>query len=116
MFENQIRDLKNTLHNGNYVEPLPDFYLKGENFKLAIELELNVKTRSRYFSKIAEYRRSRFTHVLYVVAHIKKVQRLIKTFQSRKYIAITHYSKLEKVISHRYGNLPLLEWLEKRTK
>ena len=115
IFENQIRDLKNTLYNGKY-EPLPDFYFKGEDFKLAVELELNIKTRSRYFLKMAEYRRSRFTHVLYVVTHIKKIQSLIKNFQNRKYVAITHYSKVEEVISHRYGNLPLLEWLKRRTK
>ena len=115
VFENQIRDLKNTLFNGKY-EPLPDFYLQGDSFKLAVELELNIKSRNLYFLKMAEYRNSRFTHVLYVAAHIKKMQRLIRTFQSRKYIAIAHYSKLNEVISHRYGKLSLLEWLKRRTK
>ena len=115
IFENQIKDLKNTLQTGKY-EPLPDFYLHSEDYKLAVELELHLKSRRLYFLKMAEYRRSRFTHVLYVTAHIKKVQRLIRAFQSRKYISIAHYSNLEEVISHRYGNLSLSEWLTKRTK
>ena len=115
VFENEIKDLKNTLYNGRY-EPLPDFYIKGEDYKLAVELELHLKSRRLYFLKMAEYRRSRFTHVLYVTAHIRRMQRLIRAFQSRKYISITHYSKLEEVISHRYGNLSLMEWLKKKTK
>lgn len=115
IFENQVKDLKGTLYTGRY-EPLPDFYIKGEDYKLAIELELHLKTRRLYFLKMAEYRRSRFTHVLYVTAHIRKMQRLIRAFQSRKYISIAHYSNLEEVISHRYGNLTLLEWLRKKTK
>ena len=115
IFENQVKDLKETLHTGRY-EPLPDFYIQGEDYKLAIELELHLKSRKLYFLKMAEYRRSRFTHVLYVTAHIRKTQRLIRAFQSRKYISIAHYSNLEEVISHRYGNLTLLEWLKKKTK
>ena len=115
VFENQIKDLKGTLYNGKY-EPLPDFYIQGEDYKLAIELELHLKSRKLYFLKMAEYRRSRFTHVLYITAHIKKVERLIRAFQSRKYISIAHYSKLEEIISHRYGNLSLLEWLKRKTK
>ena len=115
VFENQIRDLKNTFFNGNY-EPLPDFYLKGENFKLAVELELHLKAKGKYFLKMAEYRKSRFSHVLYVTTYIRKIQRLVKTFCYRNYIAISHYAKLEEVISHRYGKLSLLEWLKQRTK
>ena len=115
VFDNQIKDLTNTLYTGKY-EPLPDFYMQGEDYKLAVELELNLKSRKLYFLKMAEYRRSRFTHVLYVTAHIRKMQRLIRAFQSRKYISIAHYSNLKEVISHRYGNLTLLEWLKKKTK
>ena len=115
VFDNQIKDLKETLHNGNY-EPLPDFYIQGEDYKLAVELELHLKSRKLYFLKVAEYRRSRFTHVLYVSSHIRKMQRLIRAFQSRKYIAIAHYSNLENIFSHRYGNLALREWLKEKTK
>lgn len=115
VFDNQIKDLKSTLRNGEY-EPLPDFYIQGEDYKLAVELELHLKTRKLYFLKVAEYRRSRFTHVLYITAHIKKIQRLIRAFQSRKYISITHYSNLDEIFSHRYGKLTLLEWLKKKTK
>lgn len=115
VFENQIRDLKNTLYS-SINEPLPDFYLKGDSFKLAIEFELNLKSQDRYFLKMAEYRRSSFTHVLYVSTHIRKIQRLVKTFRYRNYIAISHYSDIEEVMSHRYGKLSLLEWLEKERK
>ena len=115
VFENQIRDLKQTLYNGDY-EPLPDLYLKGENYKLAVELELNLKSQGRYFLKIAEYKNSRFTHVLYVATHIKSLQRLLRTFRYRKYIAISHYSEVENVFSHRYGKQSLLKWLKERTK
>ena len=115
VFENQIRDLKETLYNGDY-EPLPDFYLKGEDYKLAVELELNLKSQGRYFLKIAEYKKSRFTHVLYVATHIKSLQRLLRTFHYRKYIAIAHYSEVEEVVSHRYGKQSLPEWLKERTK
>ena len=115
VFENQIRDLKETLYTGKY-QPLPDLYLKGEDFKLAVELELHLKTQGRYFLKMAEYSKSRFTHVLYVTTYIKKMQRLIKTFRYKRYIAISHYANVEEVISHRYGKLPLSEWLKRRTK
>ena len=115
VFENQIRDLKETLHNGDF-EPLPDFYLKGEGYKLAVELELNLKSQGRYFLKIAEYKNSRFTHVLYVATHIKSLQRLLRTFRYRTYIGITHYSEVETVFSHRYGKQSLVDWLRERTK
>ena len=115
IFENQIRDLKETLHNGDY-EPLPDFYLKGQDFKLAVELELTLKSQGRYFFKLAEYKKSRFTHVLYVATHIKSLQKLLRTFRYRRYIAITHYSEIETVSSHRYGKQPILSWLKERTK
>ena len=115
VLENQIRDLKDTLYNGDY-EPLPDLYLKGEDYKLAVELELNLKSQGRYFLKIAEYKNSRFTHVLYVATHIKNLQRLLRTFRYRKYIAISHYSEVENVFSHRYGKQSLLKWLKERTK
>ena len=115
IFENQIRDLKPTLYNGND-EPLPDFYFKGETFKLAVELEISLKSQGRYFLKMSEYSKSRFTHVLYVATHIKKMQSLIKTFSYRRYIGIVHYSNLNAVTSYRYGELSLSEWLTKRTK
>ena len=106
IFENQIRDVKETLHNGDF-EPLPDFYLKGEGYKLAVELELSLKSQGRYFLKLSEYKNSRFTHVLYVSTHIKSLQRLLRTFRHRRYIGITHFSEVETVTSHRYGKQSL---------
>ena len=115
IFENDIRDLKETLYNGKW-EPLPDFYFKDENYKLAIELELHIKSRGRYFLKTSEYRKSRFSHVLYFVTNIKKMDSLINAFKFYKYIGIAHYSRIDEVISYRYGKLPLMDWLKKRTK
>ena len=115
VFENQIKNLKHSFYDRNF-EPLPDFYLKGEDFKLAVELELSLKSQSCYFLKISEYRKSSFTHVLYIVTNAKKITRLIRTFQYNKYMAMAHYTKPEEVTSYRYGELSLLEWLGKRTK
>ena len=115
-FENQIRDLKETLYNGKH-EPVPDLYFKKEGFKLAIELELNIKAKRRYFFKMSEYRNSSYSHVLYVTANGKKMDKLIRNFAYGKYIAIAHYMKVEEeVFSNRYGRMTLLEFLEKRVK
>ena len=92
------------------------FILKVKVIKLAVELELNLKSQSRYFLKIAEYKNSRFTHVLYVATHIRSLQRLLRTFSYRRYIGISHYSEVETVSSHRYGKQSLLNWLKERTK
>ena len=115
VFENQIRDLKETLHNGDF-EPLPDFYLKGKDYKLAVELEMSLKSQGRYFLKLSEYKNSRFTHVLYVATHIKSLQRLLRTFRYRNYIGIAHFSEVETVFSHRYGKQSLTCWIKERTK
>ena len=114
VFEHEV-SVKPTLYNGDY-EPLPDFYLKGERYKLAVELDLHLKRNSRYHLKMAEYGGSSFTHVLYVVTNIRKMTYLIKTFKSRRYIAIAHYSDVEDLISYRYGQISLGEWLEKNLK
>lgn len=115
VFENQLHDLKETSHNGDY-EPLPDFYIKGEDYKLAVELELSLKSQGRYFLKMAEYESSRFTHVLYVATHIKSIPKLLRTFRYKRYIGITHYSEIETVFSHRYGKQSLSQWLKERTE
>ena len=115
VFENDIRDLRETLFAVRN-EPLPDFYLKGLGYKLAIELELHLKSNNRYFLKMADYRRSRFTHVLYFVTNARKMDSLISAFKYRRYIGVSHYSNIDEVFSHRYGKLSLLEWLEKELK
>ena len=113
--ENRIKDLKYTLYDRTF-EPLPDFYLKGANYKLAVELELNLKSKSRYSFKMSEYRKTSYSHVLYVVTQAKKITSLVRAFKYNKYVGIVHYLKLEEVISYRYGSLSLLEWIKKRTK
>ena len=115
VFENQIRNLRHTLYDRAF-EPYPDFYLKAEDFKLAVELELHLKSRSRYALKMSEYRDSSYSHVLYVVTDAKKINRLIRIFQHRRYIGISHYSKVEEMISYRYGEMPLLKWLRTKVK
>ena len=114
-FENDIRDLRETLYNGKR-EPLPDLYIKGEDYKLAIELELHIKSKGRYFRKTSEYRNSRFTHVLYFVTNIKKMDYFIRSFKSYRYIGIAHYGRVDELICYWYGKLSLLDWLKKRTK
>ena len=115
-FENQIKDLKETLYNGKH-EPLPDLCFKGKYFKLAIELELNIKTKRRYFLKMSEYRNSSYSHVLYVTAQGKKMDKLIRDFSYGRYIAISHYMRLEEeIFSNRYGRMTILEFLKKRVK
>ena len=115
-FENQIRDLRETLYNGRH-EPVPDLYFRKEDFRLAVELELNIKAKRRYFLKMSEYGKSSYSHVLYVTANGKKMDRLIRNFSYGKYIAIAHYMKVEEeVFSNRYGRMTLLEFLEKRVK
>ncbi|MCZ0931773.1 MAG: winged helix-turn-helix domain-containing protein [Oligoflexia bacterium] len=115
VFENDIRNLRDTLYNGKW-EPLPDFYIKGEDYKLAVELELHIKSKGRYWRKTSDYRNSRFTHVLYVVTNVKKVNSLIRSFKHYKYIGIAHYSREDELTNFWYGKLSLLEWLKKRTK
>ena len=115
VFDSQIKDLKYTLFDRTF-EPLPDFSLKGEDYKLAVELELHLKSKGRYSFKMSEYRKSSYSHVLYVITHGKKITRLVRAFRYYDYVGIVHYANLEDVISYRYGSIPLLEWLKKKTK
>ena len=115
VFESGVKDSKYTLYDRTF-EPLPDFYLKGKDFKLGVELELHLKSKNRYSLKMSEYRKSSYSHVLYVVTKAKKITRLVRAFKYYKYVGITHYAKPEDVISYWYGNISLSEWLKKRTK
>ena len=65
---------------------------------------------------MSEYKKSSYSHVLYISTHGRKISRLIKIFNHRKYVGIAHYTDLKKVESYRYGNQRLFEWLKKRTK
>ena len=114
-FESKIRDSKHTLYDKTF-EPLPDFYIKGEDYKLAVELELHLKSKNRYSLKMSEYRKSSYSHVLYVVTQAKKITSLVRAFRYYKYIGIVHYAKPEDVTSYRYGNICLSDWIKKRTK
>ena len=114
-FENKLKDLRHTLYDRTF-EPLPDFYFKGEDYKLAVELELHLKSKNRYALKMSEYRKSSYSHVLYVVANAKKITSLVRAFRYHKYIGITHYTKPEEIVSYWHGNISLCEWVKKRTK
>ena len=115
VFENKLKDLKYTLHDRAF-EPIPDFYFKQKDYKMAVELELHLKSKNRYSLKVSEYRKSSYSHILYVVANAKKISNLVKAFRYYKYIGITHYAKPEEVISYWYGNISLSNWLKKKTK
>ncbi|MDE0092371.1 MAG: hypothetical protein OXN83_03685 [Oligoflexia bacterium] len=114
-FDNNIRDLKYTLYDRSG-EPLPDLFLRGEDYKLAIELELHIKTKKRYELKKSSYNRSSFTHVLYVVPNANKITRLIKNFKYYSFFGLSHYANLNKVSSFRYGQISLKEWLNRGGK
>ena len=114
VFKNEII-IKPTFYNGDY-EPLPDFYINCENYKLAVELDLHLRRNSRYHSKIDKYMASSFTHVLYVLTNMRKVGSFIKAFRHRKYVSMIHYSNEKKVISYWYAEIPLSEWLRKKLK
>ena len=115
-FENHIKDLKETLYNGKH-DPIPDLYFKGKGFKLAIELELNIKSKRRYFLKMSHYKNSSYSHVLYITAHGKKMDKLIRNFSYGKYIAISHYMSFENEIFNKsYGRMSLFDFLKKRVK
>lgn len=114
VFKSEV-EVKPTFYNGDY-EPLPDFYLKGENYKLAVELDLHLQRNSRYHLKIAKYGKSSFTHVLYFVTNAKKMSPLIRDFSYRKYVGIACYNNEQEILCHRYGRVSLDEWLKKNLK
>ena len=111
-FENEIRERKGTLESGGH-EPYPDFYFEGEDFKLAVELELNIKSKNRYDLKTIDYSNSSFSHVLYVVGTLQKKNLLLEFFSYKDGIGIAHYAEPENVFSYSHGKTSLTEWLEK---
>ena len=112
VFENEIRERRGTLESGGH-EPYPDFYFKDEDFKLAVELELNIKSKNRYDLKTIDYSNSSFSHVLYVVGFLKTKDRLLEFFSYKDGIAIAHYAEPENVFSYSHGKTSLTEWLNK---
>ena len=115
LFENDVRDLRETFYSRKW-EPLPDLYIQGGGYKLAVELELHIKSKDRYIRKSSDYRKSSFTHVLYFITNIKRMGFFVKFFKSYKYIGMAHYGRVDELICYWYGRLSLLEWLKKRTK
>ena len=111
-FENEIRENRYTLESGGH-EPYPDFYFKGEDFKLAVELELNIKSKNRYDLKTIDYSNSSFSHVLYVVGFLKMKDRLLEFFAYKDGIGIAHYAEPENVFSYSHGKTSLTSWLKK---
>ena len=111
-FENEIREQRGTLESGGH-EPYPDFYFKGEDFKLAVELELNIKSQNRYDLKTIDYSNSSFSHVLYVVGFLKKKDKLLEYFSYKDGIGIAHYAEPENVFSYSHGKTSLTSWLKK---
>lgn len=112
IFENEIRENRYTLESGSH-EPYPDFYFKADNFKLAIELELNIKSQNRYDLKTIDYSNSSFSHVLYVVGSLKKKDKLLEYFACKDGIGIAHYAEPENVFSYAHGKTSLTYWLKK---
>ena len=112
VFEHELY-VKPTFYNGDY-EPLPDFYMEGESYKLAVELDLHLQRNSRYRLKMTEYEKSSFTHVLYFVTNIKKMNSFIRDFKYKRYVGIAHYFDERNLISHICGPISLDEWLKQK--
>ena len=110
--ENEIRERRGTLESGGH-EPYPDFYFEGVDFKLAVELELNIKSKNRYDLKTIDYSNSSFSHVLYVVGTLQKKNILLEFFAYKDGIGISHYAEPENVFSYSYGKTSLNEWIKK---
>ena len=111
-FENEIKERRGTLESGGH-EPYPDFYFEGVDFKLAVELELNIKSKNRYDLKTIDYSNSSFSHVLYVVGTLHKKNILLELFAYKDGIGISHYAEPENVFSYSYGKTSLNEWIKK---
>ena len=101
-----------TFYNGDY-EPLPDFYIKGEGYKLAVELDLHLRRNCFRHLKMAQYEGSSFTHVLYFITNNRRMTSFVRDFRCRRYVTIAHYSNVKELICYRYGIISLDEWLEK---
>ena len=112
VFDNEIKENRYTLESGDH-EPYPDLFFKGRSFKLAVELELNIKSQNRYDLKLIDYSNSSFSHVLYVVGSLKKKDRLLEYFAYKEGIGISHYGEPGTVFSYSFGKIPLWEWLNK---
>lgn len=112
VFENDIRERRGTLESGDH-EPYPDLYFEGRDFKLAVELELHVKSQNRYDLKTLDYSNSSYSHILYVVGSLKKKDRLLEYFAYKDGIGISHYGEPGTVFSYSYGKTTLSEWLKK---
>lgn len=112
VFDNEIKERRGTLESGDH-EPYPDLYFKGRGFKLAVELELHIKSQNRYDFKTIDYSNSSFTHVLYVVGTLKKKNQLLEYFAYKDGIGISHFAEPETVFSYSYGKLSLSEWIKK---
>ena len=112
ILENEIKEKRNTLESGDH-DPYPDFYLKGYDFKLAVELELNIKSQNRYDLKTVDYSLSSYSHVLYVVGSLKKKDKLLEYFSFKDRIGVAHYKEPETVYSYSYGKLSILDWIKK---
>ena len=111
-FENEIKERRGTLESGAH-EPYPDFYFRGKDFKLAVELELNIKSKNRYDLKTIDYSQSSFSHTLYIVGTLKKKNKLLELFAFKDGIGIAHYAEPENVFSYSYGKLFVLKWIRK---
>ncbi len=110
LYENELKNLKGTIYE-SFEEPYPDFVIKGDSYKLAVELELNLKSLDRYEKKIASYLRSSYTHILYIVLKKKMKDSLLQVFEYQDSFAVTYYNYLKQPYSRYHGNFNLKEWV-----
>lgn len=98
----------------NNKEPLvPDLTITTEKYKIAIELERTLKSKSRYGIRMARFSASSFTHVLFFYAKEDYLETLISCSRPYRNIGFVDVMKMDFVYSNGFGKLKLQDWITK---
>lgn len=98
----------------NNKEPLvPDLTIVSGKFKIAIELERNLKSKSQYSVRMARYSASSFTHILYFYTKESYLETLINCSRPYRNIGFVDIFTKDMVYSNALGKLKFQEWLQK---
>ncbi len=97
-------------------EPVCDFSMECEEFKLAVEIESTMKSKNRYSRRLNDYLNSIYTHALYVYITKKHKKTLRNELQKADKIGLCHYTDPFEIETFRWGVLSLKTWLKKEKK
>lgn len=98
----------------NNKEPLvPDLTIISGHFKIAIELERNLKSKSQYSVRMARYSASAYTHVLFFYSKESYLETLINCSRPYRNIGLVDIFTKDMVYSNAFGKLKLHDWLVK---